>query len=165
MGILSICRDVDILKTFRIIRIVIVAIKIIVPIILLFSGALTLTKAITNGKTREALQSLKRKAIASVIIFLVPTFIGVVSNISNGEYLSALECVKNSTTENIEKVAIEQTVEYIKIADKSLRREDLYAAYIAVGKIENIDKQKSYIAKAQAVEKKILAKEEEEIKK
>ena len=110
MNLLSICNDVDILKTFRIIRIIIVAIKIIVPLVLLVSGALTFTKAVSSGKTNEAINAFKRKAIAAIIIFLVPTFIGLVSNISNGEYLSALSCIKNSTTENINKIANTETI-------------------------------------------------------
>ena len=165
MNLLSICNDVDILKTFRIIRIIIVAIKIIVPLVLLVSGALTFTKAVSSGKTNEAINAFKRKAIASIIIFLVPTFIGLVSNISNGEYLSALSCIKNSTTENINKIALEQSMEYLAVAEKTLNRSDLYAAYISINKLENIETQKSLDTKAKAIEKKILAKEEEERKK
>ena len=165
MNILSICNDVDILKTFRIIRIVIVAIKIIVPLVLLVSGALTFTKAVSSGKTNEAINAFKRKAIAAIIIFLVPTFIGLVSNLSNGEYLSALSCIKNSTTENINKIALEQSMEYLAVAEKTLNRNDLYAAYISINKVEDTDKQKALDTKAKAIEKKILAKEEEERKK
>jgi murein DD-endopeptidase MepM/ murein hydrolase activator NlpD len=165
MNLLSICNDVDILKTFRIIRIIIVAIKIIVPLVLLVSGALTFTKAVSSGKTNEAINAFKRKAIAAIIIFLVPTFIGLVSNISNVEYLSALSCIKNSTTENINKIALEQSMEYLAVAEKTLNRNDLYAAYISINKVEDTDKQKALDTKAKAIEKKILAKEEEERKK
>ncbi len=165
MNILSICNDVDILKTFRIIRILIIAIKIIVPLMLLVSGALTFTKAVSSGKTNEAINAFKRKAIAAIIIFLVPTFIGLVSNLSNGEYLTSLNCIKNSTTENINRLAVEQASDYIAVAEKTLNRNDLYAAYISINKVEDIDKQKALDAKAKAVEKKILAKEEEERKK
>lgn len=160
MNILGICNNVEVLKAFRIIRIVIQIIKIIVPILLIISAGLTFTKAVATGENKKAMQSVTRKIIASIIIFLVPTFIGVISKASNGEYIEVTNCIKNSTKENIEKIAVSQAKELVSVAEKSLNRSDLYNARVAVNKIENKATYDAYYQKLLAIEAKIVKKEQ-----
>ena len=160
MNILGVCNSVEVLKAFRIIRIVIQIIKIIVPILLIISASLTFTKAVATGENKKAMQSVTRKCIAAIVIFLVPTFIGIISNISNGEYIEVTNCIKNSTKENIEKIAESQAKELVSVAEKSLNRSDLYNARVAVNKIEDKDKYNAYYQKLLAIETKIVKKEQ-----
>ena len=81
MNILSLCQNGDVLSVFRIINIVILFIKIIVPIILIVNGMLTIMKTIKVGEEdllASAKKQLVNNVIAAVIIFLVPTFVNVI---------------------------------------------------------------------------------------
>ncbi len=90
--ILDMCSDPSVLKTMRIVKIMINLIKIIVPIILLVSASITFTKAVTDGNNSKALQAFIRKAIAAVIIFLIPTFVNLTLNLADQDkvYYSCL---------------------------------------------------------------------------
>lgn len=62
MNILSLCQNGDVLSVFRIINIVILFIKIIVPIILIVNGMLTLMGTIKVGE-EDLLASAKNNLL------------------------------------------------------------------------------------------------------
>ena len=157
--ILSICEIVEVLKVIRIIRILIKIIKIIVPILLIISASLTFMKAVSDGDNRRAIQSVKRKCIAALIIFLVPTFISLISNISSGEYLTALKCISNATTENINKIIIVDAEESVATVKKSYNRSDLYNAREAISRIDDNDTYNYYEKQLNEIEEEITKKE------
>ena len=77
MLINSICDVPDILKIMKIIKAIILIIRIVVPIMLIVIGMIDLMKEITNNKDnlKDTLSSLVKKAIAAILIFLLPTII------------------------------------------------------------------------------------------
>lgn len=99
---LSICDNPDILATFRIIKIVIQVIKIVVPIALIVSGALTFAKATASGENNKAIQSFIRKGIAAAAIFLIPTFVGIIAKATSGD-LDYMKCIANANSEGVDK--------------------------------------------------------------
>ncbi len=63
-------------RTFKIIGIAINFVKILVPLILIITSIITLSKTIFSGKEEDLKSSLTllvRKAIAGIVIFLLPT--------------------------------------------------------------------------------------------
>ena len=124
--ILDVCAEPNVLKTFRIIKIVINFIKIIVPIILIVSASMTFAKAVSSGENKKALGSFIRKMVAAVAIFLVPTFVGIILNLVNpdNEYY---QCFENATPEKIQ-AAYKEQAELALINAKTTLVEGTYAA-------------------------------------
>ena len=71
----SVCEYAGTLKVFKILGIVLFLIKIIVPILLLIMGMVGYGKATISGDEKEikaATSSLIKKAIAAVVVFMIP---------------------------------------------------------------------------------------------
>ena len=142
---LSICDNADVLSTMRIIKICIQIIKIIVPIILMITIAMSYTKAIAsndNDAVNKAHKSMIKKAIAAAIIFLVPTLVGIIAKltVNNLEYM---KCIANANSAGISEVRYSEAVELISIARKSLNESDYLRAKSAVLAIEDESKRNS----------------------
>ena len=84
-------------KVMGIIGYVIWGIKIVVPIILIIVGMLDMGKAVTlkdEGKIKEAQNALIKKLIAAVIVFLVPTLVGLIMGvIGSGDFRECAPCI------------------------------------------------------------------------
>jgi len=123
--ILDVCAEPNILKTMRIVKLIINFLKIIVPIILIVSASMTFTKATANGENTKAFQSLIRKIVAAAAIFLIPTIVGILlrlTNPNNGYY----NCFKNATKEGI-IAAYKVQAEYVLLNAKTSLTESSYA--------------------------------------
>ena len=136
--ILSICSNPQILEVMRIINIVILIIKIVVPILLILNGMITLMKTIKVGNDdllAKAKKQLVNNSIAAIVIFLIPTLVNVIVKISdtNNEYRDCLyvdtEIISNAYTSRAE--------ELLSSAEKSKTYNDYYAAKDAVSKIKD----------------------------
>lgn len=101
---LNFCSHSGTLRTFRIIGICLIVLKILVPIILIIMGSLELGKAVIASDDKAislAITSLTKKAIAAVIIFFVPSIIkfafSLVSNFSSTveSYMDCTTCVND----------------------------------------------------------------------
>lgn len=75
------CQRPDILRMFKIMGIIIVIVKILVPIILMFSAIARLTKVVISGKDddmKKSISGIIKSAIAGIIIFLLPSALNYV---------------------------------------------------------------------------------------
>ena len=158
ISMLSICDNADVLSTMRIIKICIQVIKIIVPIILMITIAMSYTKAIAsndNDAVKKAHQSMIKKAIAAAIIFLVPTLVGIIAKltVNNLEYM---KCIANANSAGISEVRYSEAVELISIARKSLNESDYLRAKSAVLAIEDESKISQFIYLTDLSEVKII---------
>ena len=124
--ILDACASPSVLKVMRIIKIVITAIKIIVPILLLVTGAMTFLKAVADGDNKKASQAFIRKCIAAIAIFMVPTIVGMVFKLLDQDKLY-YSCLENATKEGI-ITAQAQLAEYYMVNAKSTLTESSYRA-------------------------------------
>ncbi len=114
--ILSICETPEALKVFKIVKLVIDLIKIIIPILLIISLMLEYSKAITsndNDLLSKANKNAVRKGIAALLVFLIPTAISIISFASGFNEDSYISCLNNATDENIVELQKEITLEYI----------------------------------------------------
>lgn len=83
----------------RLVGYVVLAIKIVVPIILIVVGMMDLAKAVTEKKEddiKKAQQGLVSKAIAAVLVFLVITIVGVLMSLVGSEkYQDCMQCINS----------------------------------------------------------------------
>ena len=85
--------------------IAVVAIKIVIPIALIIFGMLDMGKAVTSGKDDEIkkqLMSFLRRAIAAVLVFFVPTIVGMLMTTVNDaasaqDTCGWAECINKAT--------------------------------------------------------------------
>ena len=121
--ILGVCDSAEVLKTMRIVKIVINFIRIIVPIILIITSMMTFTKAITNSDNKKALNIFIKKIVAALAIFLVPTFVGIILKLvdQNKIYYS---CFENATKEGIDNAYVEIASKYLSTAKETLNEYD-----------------------------------------
>ena len=83
----------------RIVGIVVLGIKIIVPLILIVVGMIDLAKVVgeKDEKTiKEAQKKLMRRAITAVLVFLVITLVGFVMGLVGAEdYKECMTCINS----------------------------------------------------------------------
>lgn len=80
----DVCGDCTVQKVMGIVKLIMNIICIIVPIVLIIMGSFDLFKAVTAGKDEEIKkkqQTLIKRVIAGVIVFLVPTIVSVLMNL------------------------------------------------------------------------------------
>lgn len=94
------CEDTGILKALRIVGYFIFIAKILIPVILIVTGSMDFGKAVIEGKEdsmKKASNSLIRRAIIAVLVFLIPTVInyifGVVIKSNFSDYNNCRACI------------------------------------------------------------------------
>lgn len=161
--ILGLCDDGDVLSVFRIINMIIMIVKIVVPIILILIGMIRLMNTIKSGNEdllSKAKKSLITNCIAAVIVFLIPTFVNVLSRISVSDGSGYLGCLNKATLENINQAYIAQAEELLTSSEENLNYNGYYSAVIVVSKIKDKELKQQYNEKLDAIYKLI----EEELK-
>lgn len=94
------CQRPDILRMFKIIGIIISIVKILVPIVLIFSAIARLTKVIISGKDddmKKSVGGIIKSAIAGIIVFLLPSALNYVFtelvNFDDSSYTACSTCL------------------------------------------------------------------------
>ena len=80
---------------FGIIGIFVTIIKIFIPLALIVFGMLDMGKAVTNGDEKEIKKELVtfiRRAIAAIVVFFIPTIVGIVMQLINNSLSDANAC-------------------------------------------------------------------------
>lgn len=137
--LLSICDNPTILEVMRVIKIFVRIITIVVPIILIVSSMIMLVREMTGGKDDLLSNSLKifvTKLIAAILVFLIPTFVSILSNITLGssEYKN---CLNMSNVEGINNAKISNARNLIKTANETLNKSDYQISLSEVNKISD----------------------------
>ena len=148
MVILSLCDNVNVLLIFKIIKTIITLIKIVVPIILIFSLVTNYMTAIKSNDTdllSKANKSAVPKIIAAILVFLIPTFVGILSDISSFNRVEFFKCINNSTTENINEIRIRDARAKIGMVKDDPTSNNYTQALIVVNKIKNNDDKKALL--------------------
>lgn len=96
------CRDTA--NVWQIIGYVLTVFKIVVPLLLIIFGMFDLGKAVTSSKEDEikkATMGLMRRAIAAVVIFFIPTLVGVIMGLVNDgkKYTTCAKCLTSPTND------------------------------------------------------------------
>lgn len=77
------CEYPGVRRTFMILGLLINIVKIVIPLIIIITGIITLSKTIISGKVddlKASINVLIKKAVAGVIIFLLPSAINYLFN-------------------------------------------------------------------------------------
>lgn len=163
--IISICSEPKVLEIMRLINILINIIRIVIPIILIFSVSLKFASVIKSGN-EDSFSKIKKSvitnSIAAIIIFLIPTFINIIVKISfpNSDYKN---CLSVRTIEEINKIYEEKEEKLIKIAEESLDINDYNNAYLYLKNIKNEEKIKKFEDRLLLVQDKRYIKEAESL--
>lgn len=83
----GICSEASVRKVFQIMGYVLLIAKIAVPICLIIFGVVTLVKVVISGEQEALMKAVKNlgiKALAAVIIFILPTIIYYITNLVSG---------------------------------------------------------------------------------
>ncbi len=91
----ALCEDLK--PLLRLVGIVLLAIKIVVPIILIVIGMIELAKAVGDeDKVSKATEKLVQKLIIAVLVFLVATIVGIVMRLIGGsQYKLCTTCLND----------------------------------------------------------------------
>lgn len=126
MNVLGICSSSAVLNVIFIVKQVIMIISVVVPITLLIIVMVDFMKAVNAGDQdglKKASDIAVKRSIACVIIFMIPTFVNVLTRVSpgNSEYKT---CMESATMEYIsqrraeEKEAERLSIEAYKAANQ-----------------------------------------------
>ena len=143
--ILSICDSGEVLATMRIVKIVVQAIRIIVPIILIVSLILTYVGAMTdkdNNAIAKANKSLVPKLIALAILFFMPYLVNLVGKIAGQEKIWQ-DCITNATKSGINAAYRQDAEARIAIVKETISEADYNTALSYIRKIEDEETRKS----------------------
>ena len=163
MTILSVCDNSDILSIIRVIKVVVTLIRIVVPIILIFSLSINYLKAVKSNDSdliSKANKSAVPKIIAALLVFYIPTFVNILADISSYDSNSYISCINNANSEYISKLVVTEAKLYVEAARQSLKRADYVVALSKVNKIKDNTSKEKYLKELKDIEEKIIAKEE-----
>ena len=153
----SICSEPKVLEVMRIIDIFVDIIRIVVPLLLIFSLMFKFMSAIKTGE-EDNLAKVKKSAVtnvvAALVIFLIPNIVNIVVNVTfpNSDYKNCL----NVTMAEV-NVSYENKMErLIKRAEETLNMNDYNAAKGYLKNIKDETKRKEYEKRLDAIYQKIL---------
>ena len=139
--ILGICDNPEILKVMMLIKIVISAICVAVPIILIVVLMLDYAKAVSsndNDMVMKVTRNLPYRLIAVVVIFFIPSLVKIVVNIADGSANTYIGCIENATPDNIESAYTESAADSVRKAKETLSINDYYAAKTQISKVKDV---------------------------
>ena len=104
----SFCSDTA--NVWQVVGWIMTVFKIVIPLLLIIFGMLDLGKAVTSSKEDEikkATMSLMRRAIAAVVIFFIPTLVGVIMGLvkDSGKYKPCAKCISNPMSNSCKTAA------------------------------------------------------------
>lgn len=130
----NICTDVEILNVLTIVKTIIEIATIVVPVILTIIVMVDIIKTTASHDvdTKKLFNTISKRLIAAVLIFLVPFLIQlVISLIPSGNY-KYIDCYNNAEKEIVEQIAIENVDNSFAKLDELFEDgfyNDIYLAY------------------------------------
>lgn len=158
--ILKICDNGDLLNILRIIRIIIIIIKIVVPIILIVTGMLDFASAAKEGETSKVFSIFTKRVIASLLIFFIPTFVGLIADAVSYDSDNYLSCISNATEEGVKQAYTNNSRQLINIAKKTLNYSDYQIALTSINKLSDANEKNQLLNELNKIKRYIELKQE-----
>lgn len=157
MLILGICDNPDILSVIRIVNLFIMIISIFVPIILIIVMMIDFMKAIKIGDDdllKKAQKMAVNRAIACVLIFLVPTIVSTLVKVAGGgtDYTA---CLNDATLENIASAYLSKAETLVSKAEETKNYYDYTNAIQAVGSLTDDEAKTNFQSRLNVVREEI----------
>jgi hypothetical protein len=93
----ALCKELNFV--LKLVGLVVFAIKVVVPVLLVFYGMLDFVKAVMLKKedeVKDALNKLKSRAIAAVVVFCVVSLVNVLMRfVGAEEYKACVQCINS----------------------------------------------------------------------
>ena len=143
MCILNICDVPNVMEVLRIVNIIITIIRVVVPILLIVSAMIDLVRAVNNSELNKISKPIVNKAIAAVVVFLIPTFVSVIASIAgnDGEYK---HCIKDISLEQIKIAYSEMEEDLVQKAEESFEINDYNNAKIFLENVKDPTKKQEF---------------------
>ena len=155
--ILSICEDPKVLEIARLINIFVTAIRIVVPIVLIFALMFKLISAIMSDNAdglKKVLKIAPKNLAAAAIVFLIPSIVRLAVRFTSGD-TSYDNCLKVVSSEEIE-LAYESKMEELMLrAEEYVDMDNYSVAYKYVKNVKDEDKRQEYEGRLAEVKAKI----------
>jgi murein DD-endopeptidase MepM/ murein hydrolase activator NlpD len=159
--VLSVCSNPDLLSVMLLVNQIINLLKILVPIGLIIFSSIDLLKSVI-ATDQEGIAKKKaaipKRALAAIIIFLIPSVIDLVMIVANDtfEYNS---CFTNATKETIKTAYLNRADNAVAKAESTLNKIDYDNASLIVFKLEDSVVKTNYKARLAIVLKTIQERE------
>ena len=153
--ILNICNQPSILEIIKFIKLLIQAICIIVPIGMYISIMLDFTKGVYSKDNNLGKTSFKpaiNRAVAGIIVFLVPTFINVIISFMGYVDSDLTFCIENATPEGIQKAYVNIASNAVNFVKDELSNSSYYFAENAIKDVKDESKKEELKKELQSYE-------------
>lgn len=162
MYLLGICDNPDVLSFMMVLNTILLAIKVVIPLVLVLSLSIRFMNAVRTGNEdlfKKARQVAVKNAIAVVLIFLVPMFVSTVVVAAAGGN-SYAGCLDSANASNINALYSARANNILSIAENEQNYSTLGQARMEISKIRDPEEKKSLTARANALEETIKEKTE-----
>lgn len=134
------CEDGDILSTIRLVLMIINVVKIVLPVLITIFAIRDFSKAAIGNSgddLKAAFIAMLKKLFAGLVVFLIPTFVGLIADFIPDKEADYHLCVDKATPEGIKK-AYETKARYlVSHAKETLEASDLRTASSYLNKVED----------------------------
>ena len=117
------CEDVLLLTIFNILNKIIVIAKIVIPLIIIVTGMLEFFKVVTSGSPDSVTKSLMGifyKFVAAVLIFFLPSIVGLVMGLNGSYDESNVTCLLNANDKTLSDAKIKRATEAVEEFEQNL---------------------------------------------
>lgn len=105
MLLLDVCDDGNVLKVFRVIRVGLEIIRVLIPILIIISVTYSLFKTLKEGNGdafKDVVKNSMKKIIAGLLVFLAPSIINAILGMASNDVNHIKSCFENATEEGIQ---------------------------------------------------------------
>ena len=151
--ILSVCEVPEVLKVMIIIKLVINIIKISVPIILILVCMIEYMKAVKDtDEMKDVNKKIVNKIIAAVLIFFIPTLVGIIFRVFDPEGNTYPGCLSIASESRVNELYSNNMENYIKEAETKKDNASIKAARSYLSNIKDPDKREEFDSKLVIIE-------------
>jgi predicted peptidase len=140
MNILSICSNPDVLEVMVLVKLLIRAITIIVPIILIVVLSIDYMKAVSasdDTMVYKVTKNLPYRAVAALFIFFIPSLVKIVVFIADSDANDIYSCIENANPELIQVTYQNNARTRLDRLKETLSLDDYNNAKITISEIDD----------------------------
>ncbi len=152
----GVCSRPEIMEVMYVFNQILLALKILAPIILIITGMYSFFKAsmASDDNTKELISTFLNKIIVGAFIFFIPTIVNSVMLLVDKDS-NYIKCFSNATKENIAKTYQLYAADAVERAEDTKKKNDYEDAKFYVSKLNNGTLKNNYEKRLESVDKAI----------